>query len=1251
MAITKITNLIAISYILASTRRQARRVTSVVSVQIDPQYSTPTMPLTSTTTGIDSLPNVVERLVRDLCSTFGESYDECRPSIPESQVAVTGHGIDSPPDVVERLVRDLCSAFGESFDEFSGLVSENQKVFTGRETSSFRSHGECSRSQQNQSSQGNDEVLEGYWDIGDPEYECTKCRAQMWFQERKKKKTGTRCFKFSLCCSDDKFKLPWLKEPPQLLKSPLSRQHPFSTHFIENIWAYNGMFSFTSMGGKIDHSVNLGRGPYTFRMGGQNIHLIGSLLPSTGATPKFCQLYIYDTEEEVGNQMVDSHNPVAKTFRMARDRLSSDENVDVSIRLTCRRDRDGKMYNRPTVSEVAALIEGDLGPKMDKRDIVVQKSCRSLQRISELHPLFMALQYPLVFPCGEDDYRLGISHSKNSLRNSNSENPRDKLTLREWWFSYPDLFITFTCNPKWPEITRFVRNRGLNPEDRPNILSRIFKIKLEELMIDLKERHIFGRKRGLPHAHILLFLHREDKFPEAADIDKIISAEIPDPVKNHVLHAVVCTHMIHGPCGTVKPRSPCMVGSTCSKHFPKKCTERTTIGQDGYPMYKRSKTGPKIYKDKVALDNGSVVPYNPYLLLKYRAHINMEWCNQSKATKYLFKYINKGSDRVTMQSSYRHRNDQFPEQVDEIKRYYDCRYLSACEAVWRIFAFDIHYRTPAVERQQFHLYGEQSVVFDDEDPIDEKLEKSSMGVPKFLSWMKVNSSEEEELHIEKELLYCQFPTKFVWNKDQREWTLRKKNFKIGRLQHVPPTCGELYFMRTMLVHVKGPKSYKDIRRVNDTLYDTYREACYAYGLIGDDKEYIHAIEQASEWASGFYLRNVFVTLLLSGTLSMPNRVWELSIRYDDTANIIIGLELTDDELKNYALIDIEASLQLNGSSLARFEGMTLPNTSSTTHHTNTMVMDELSYDKESLQAEHASQLSLMTDEQTTVYNEIMEAIASNQGGVFFVYGYGGTGKTFIWRTLCATLRNKGEIVLPVASNGIAATLILGGRIAHVRLGIPINLTENSTCPRIKPGNDLAELQIRAKLIIWDKAPMTHKHGFEAVDRSLKDFMRVIDARNATLPFGGKVVVFGGDVRQTLPVVSKGSMADVVHASLYSSYLWSSCKVLTLTKNMRLQAGSEDTNVDEIRKFSEWILKIGDGLVGDPNDGDAEVDIEFPETLLIQYVTNPIASLVDITYPDLQNRLWDPNCLQEREILAPTHEIVEDVNDYLLSLIH
>ncbi|KAK9705842.1 hypothetical protein RND81_07G086300 [Saponaria officinalis] len=1113
-------------------------------------------------------------------------------------------------------------------------------------------------------------------------------------------------------------------------------------------------------------------------------------MPSTQTTPKFCQLYIYDTEEEVHNRknaispsdpqrfnddlirllqnMIDERNPLAKIFRMARDRLSADFEAEVSIKLISRRYTDGRTYNRPTASEVAALIEGDIGANMEKRDIIVQKSCGTLQRISELHPSYLALQYPLLLPFGEDGFRLGIPHGEASLGVSTSDKPREKLTLREWfafriqdrspsveystfllagrlfqqfcvdgytmiesqrlnflrfnqdllrvdnyknlssalqrgdvepssagsryivpstflggdeymrvnyldtmtickWFGYPDLFITFTCNPKWPEITRFCSKKGLRSEDRPDIICRVFKIKLEELMRDLKFEHIFGRargvvytiefqKRGLPHAHILLFLDREDKFPVAADVDNIISAEIPDPAENPVLHAAVCEFMIHGPCGTAKPTSPCMIRKNCSKHFPKKFADRTTVDADGFPIYKRRKNGVIVHKDEVPLDNAFVVPYNPQLLLKYRAHINVEWCNQSRSIKYLFKYINKGSDRVTMQSSYMRRNDQNPGQLDEIKRYYDCRYLSACEAVWRIFAFDIHYRNPPVQRLQFHLPDEQAVVFDDDTFIDEVLEKPSVGVSQFLNWMSCNNSEDDDMQIAKQLLYCQFPTKFAWKKEKRQWSRREYGFTIGRLRHVPPTCGELYFMRIMLNHIKGPKCFEDIRTVNGVVYPTYREACYAIGIISDDKEYIDAIVEASFWGSGCYLRNLFSTLLLSGTLSMPSIVWDKTwhLLSDDILHkqrYILqnqDLQLTNEELKNYALMDIEKSLQIKGSSLNRYEGMPLPDTSATLHHLNTLVMDELAYDRHSLHEEHGNLLSSMTDEQRSVYNEIMESVLNNRGGVFFVYGYGGTGKTFIWRSLCAALRSKGEIVLPVASSGIAATLIPGGRTAHSRFGIPINVSENSTCPRIKPGSDLTELLLRAKLIIWDEAPMTHKYSFEALDRSLKDVMRVVDERNATEPFGGKVVVFGGDFRQTLPVVPKGSRADIVHASLCSSYLWSSCKVLTLTRNMRLEVGSSSNNVDDIKKFSEWILEIGDGLAGGPNDG--EVDIEFPNDVLIQHVTDPIASLVDVTYPRLQSELWNPSYLQERAILAPTHEIVEVVNDYVLSLI-
>ncbi|KAK9672970.1 hypothetical protein RND81_12G138000 [Saponaria officinalis] len=108
------------------------------------------------------------------------------------------------------------------------------------------------------------------------------------------------------------------------------------------------------------------------------------------------------------------------------------------------------------------------------------------------------------------------------------------------------------------------------------------------------------------------------------------------------------------------------------------------------------------------------------------------------------------------------------------------------------------------------------------------------------------------------------------------------------------------------------------------------------------------------------------------------------------------------------------------------------------------------------------------------------------------------------------------------------------------------------------------------------------------------------------------------------------------------------KVLKLTKNMRLQVGSSSSDKDEVRDFSEWILKVGDGLIGPSNDG--EVSIVLPEEILIMQSTDPISMIVRSTYPSLETHVGNTQYFQERAILAPTHDIVESVNDHVLALI-
>ncbi|XP_042044754.1 ATP-dependent DNA helicase pfh1-like [Salvia splendens] len=333
--------------------------------------------------------------------------------------------------------------------------------------------------------------------------------------------------------------------------------------------------------------------------------------------------------------------------------------------------------------------------------------------------------------------------------------------------------------------------------------------------------------------------------------------------------------------------------------------------------------------------------------------------------------------------------------------------------------------------------------------------------------------------------------------------------------------------------------------------------------------------------------------------------------------------LSEDEIQNFALAEIEKLLQNLGKTLRDFHGLPYPDNQYLESSENRLITDELCYDREGLEREYLKFISKFTDEQLFVHDTIMSSVHSNDGGIFFVYGYGGTGKTFIWRSLSAGIRSKGDIVLNVASSGISSLLLPGGRTTHSQFKIPINVNEDSMC-NIKPGGALAELIVRAKLIIWDEAPMIHKHCIEAVDRTLRDIMRVCNELHSNKPFGGKTVVFGGDFRQILPVVPKGSHQDVVNATINSSYLWKS--------------GTE---------FSSWVASIGDGVIGGPNDG--EVAIQVPIDIVLSNSGDPLRTIVSNVYPSYMNPGELISCLHGRAILAPTLEVVDEVNQFMISL--
>ncbi|KAG4997228.1 hypothetical protein JHK84_028255 [Glycine max] len=747
--------------------------------------------------------------------------------------------------------------------------------------------------------------LIGYFDKGKPLIQCTYYSAHMWYQERNHRHRDTANPKFQLCCGNGKVQLPFLKPPLPFLQHLLCDSKAIdSRNYQKNIPLYNMMFSFTSPREKFDGSVMGNKGPPTICIQGQTYHRIGSLLSTKGKSPKYAQLYIYDPKNEIktiirSTNMLDEHNIYAKSFHMARDRLRDKLVCDLKLRLMSNRSQDGRIYNIPHVFEVV--------------------SASKLQRIDDLNTSYLAYQYPLLFLYGEEGYRLDVLYRAKHCFNGSNTN---KLTIREWlcfkiqsreneaqtlfrsrrlfqqflvdgstmvgqrsnkgkrvilpssfvgrqrymdqlYFDgmticnnvgLPDLFLTFTSNPNWPQVQNILSSMNLTIVDRLAIVVRVFRIKFEQLLTYLNKKNKLG---------------------------KVIAYN-----------------------------------------------------------------GQTLIKGGVSIDNHSVVPYNPWLLLRYQDHINIEWCNQSIYIKYLFKYINKGYDHITtMIHPSSESTSNTIRNADEIQHYLDCRYISPCEACCQIFAFPIHGRNPAVEKLFFLLPG-------------------------------------------------------------------------------------LFYLRIMLIVSKGPMTYEEIHTVANI-----------------------AIREAKDWDSGYFLRKLFVTMLLSNNINNPKNVWAQTwewlsdgILFEQRRVLHFpDLPHTQMELQNLTLIEIEKLLNKK------------------------------------------------KNEQMEIFQKIMGVVHNNKGGMYFLYGYGGTSKTFMWKTLSIALHAQHSIVLNVASSSIASLLLPGGQTTYSRLKIPVPTLDNFVC-NIHQGSDLAAL-------------------------SLRDIMKTNS--NEPKVFWGKVVVFEGYFRQILRVFPLG----------------------------------------------------------------------------------------------------------------------------------
>ncbi|KAM0887151.1 hypothetical protein ACQ4PT_029235 [Festuca glaucescens] len=1119
---------------------------------------------------------------------------------------------------------------------------------------------------------------------------------------------------------------------------------------------------------------------------------MGSLLPAKDDSPKFAELYVYDTANEVDNRiralhpddsadhgldkdvvaalidMLNEHNSLVQQFRQAREFLEGQNVEKVSIRLIAPTKGDGPQFSLPSTHELAALVVGGFSPEASCRDIVIHDTADQLQQISFLHPAFMSLQYPLLFPYAErgfqldipyrkargkaranmtmqeyycflchyragqpnpflcyallssqavvdaracidenriyyilkhqDDFRSesmqgltdaigeGTTHGgsvgkKTVLPSSHTggaryfqENFQDGLAICRV-YGAPGLFTTFTCNPKWSEIAEaLLLEPGQKPHDRADIIVRVYHMKLQEHLDDIKSGLVYGpvnavlhtvefQKRGLPHAHILIWLkgdNREVSAETIETIDGFICAEIPDRVLDPLGYVLVSEFMMHGPCGELNDKCVCMKEGACSKHFPKPFQDETIIDEHGFALYRRRDDGRTVYKNGHYLDNRFVVPYNMAMLKKYQAHINVEWCNKTQVMKYLFKYVTKGPDyskvyleRSKANCSVVDGNDPAP--VDEVNEYLQARYICEQDAFWRIYGYTIHGKTPSVERLVVHLPNMNWISFSASTNLNRLVDCEFLKKTTLTEWFVANLNYEEG----RSLTYCDYPTVFTWDSEERSWHPRGGGNKIGRVYYVAPVAGELYYLRMLLMIVKGATSYDDVKMFNGIQYGSFKEACAARGLLGDDTEWYSAFDEAVVWGFGPRLRQLFVTMLIHCGVKNERHFFDKywvaladDIQYR-TRVLLRRMDyiVPDATLRDMLLDDLSTLFVTYGSSIGNFN---LPEKSSVQaiYYDNRLIREEMSYDSEKLAAEASVLLAQLNAGQRVAYKTIVGAVLAKKPGFYFVSGFGGAGKTFLWNVIIAYLRGQSKIVLTVASSGVAALLLAGGRTAHSRFKIPLQIDANSFCD-IKRGTNLAKLLKETCLIIWDEALMTSRKCFEALDRTLRDVLSADDPLLEDVPFGGKVVVLGGDLRQILPVIEGGSRPQIIDAAITQSPLWKSVVPLTLSINMRLSMPNADPLQQEsIAIFSKWVLDLGDGkLPATRKEGETESTwIQIPEDLLIRTDDHKIAAIVSSTYVDFQANYRKMDYLRERAILAPTNDFALEVNEYVLDLV-
>ncbi|KAJ7568854.1 hypothetical protein O6H91_01G050600 [Diphasiastrum complanatum] len=505
----------------------------------------------------------------------------------------------------------------------------------------------------------------------------------------------------------DKVHLPLMPSLPSELFRLYTSSDDSGAHFRKSVRSYNSSLAFASLGVHLDRSIsNSVGGAYT---------------------PSFSQIYFMDGDDLQKDQRLSLTPSLGLMFslfcrscfknveRIMRENVTKHIRLHIVSGCSQSRSRVSRQFNALTSNEIVVLMPLDETPSDGMRDIILHSIQDGLQFITQHHSSYDALHFVLLFPFGTDGWSSGIPHGSHKavtiqefyyyhlqvcvehvspihlggrlLQEYVSHSSSDIGTrvvlpssyigsphhmhhqyqdamaiIRE--FSSPDLFIMMTVNPNWLEVRRELRFQQ-KAADKPDLVSRVFSMKLQYLIDLLKNDGIFGRIIGR--------LHERSKPFTVGDYDRIVCAKVHVKEEDPELYEIVRTCMMHGPCGTTFPNAPCMKDGKCSKNYPRNFVDETSVVKR-YVSYRRRENVVMVHLHGVELDNRWIVSYNRWLTIHF--HV-----------KYLYKYVYKGPDMITAGAI--EGSGQTSGRVNEIEQFLNAQYFSANESCWRLLGLSM----------------------------------------------------------------------------------------------------------------------------------------------------------------------------------------------------------------------------------------------------------------------------------------------------------------------------------------------------------------------------------------------------------------------------------------------------------------------------------------------------------------------------------------------------------------------------------